>query len=110
MRQGDCMSNIDLTAEMAKINSYLYKYTPEAQRLYSDGENAVDNKEHVGVMAQELQGNPVTAHTVTENEDGYLTVDTRQLTLALTAVCSDLAKKVEELENTVNELKAKLEG
>ena len=52
-------------------------------------------------MAQELAENPVTEGTVHPNEDGYLTVDTRQLTLTNTAMISQLARKIQELEERI---------
>lgn len=99
---------MDITKELSKIDSYLFKYTPEAQSLYPNGEHSIDDKEHIGVMAQELQSNPVTQATVEENEDGYLMVNTSQLTLTLTAVCSELSKKVDNLEKIVSDLSLKL--
>ena len=83
--------------EFARINAYLYKYKPEARAAYG-GEKGVDDRVHVGVMAQELAENPVTESTVSEDENGFLQVDTRQLCLTLAAVVSDLSRRVLELE------------
>ena len=84
----------------SRIDSYLYKYNDKAKDLYQ-GTKGVDDKEHFGVMAQELQENPVTSATVQTDENGYLEVDTAQLVMTLTAVVSDLAKRVNDLENVV---------
>ena len=85
----------------SRINSYLFKYKPEAQELYG-GANGVDDKEHVGVMAQELAENPVTAAAVEEDENGFLEIDTGKLCTALAAVVADLSKRVLELESKVD--------
>ena len=61
------------------------------------GKLGIDDKPHVGVMAQELEQNPVTAGTVHDN-NGVKTVDTRQLTLANTATLADIAREVEKLK------------
>lgn len=96
---------MDLLEEMSKIDSYLFHYKKDIQNKYPDGMYGVDDDNHVGVMAQELKENPITAPTVKENEDGYLTVDTQQLTMAITAICSDISKRVLALEETVNKIK-----
>ena len=81
----------------ARINSYLYKYKPEAQAHYQ-GKYGIDDKEHFGPMAQELADNPITESTVQPNEDGFLTVDTKQLTMTNTAMIAQLSRKIQELE------------
>lgn len=95
---------VDLTAEMSKIDSYLFKYKDKIQEEYN-GEHGVDGEPHVGVMAQELAENPITAGAVQEGEDGYLEVDPGKLCMALTAVTSDMAKKLGELEFEIKMLK-----
>ena len=81
---------------MSNIDSYIFRYKPEAQKLYK-GRSGVDNDVHVGVMAQDLEKNPVTASTVsTDPVTGYKQIDTGELTLANTAVISDLAKEIKE--------------
>ena len=82
--------------QYANLNSYLYKYKPEIVKK-AKGKLGIDDKPHVGVMAQELEQNPVTAGTVHDN-NGVKTVDTRQLTLANTATLADIAREVEKLK------------
>ena len=60
-----------------------------------------DDKNHVGIMAQELRDNPLTKDCVIEDENGHLEVDTNRLTLTLAGVLAQLCKKVEELEKVV---------
>lgn len=95
---------VDLTEEMSKIDSYLFKYKDKIQNEYN-GEHGVDDETHVGVMAQELAENPITAGAVQEGEEGYLEVDPGKLCMALTAVTSDMAKKIGELEFELKMLK-----
>ena len=95
---------MDLTNEFAKIDAYVFKYNQKAQELYG-GERGVDDNSHVGVMAQELAENPITENAVIEDENGYLELDTNKLVMALTAVVSDLCKKIGELEFDVKMLK-----
>lgn len=87
----------------AKISAIDFTYKPEAQEKYN-GELGVDNKEHVGVIAQELQSNEATKGTVVENENGDLQVDTRHLAFADTAAIAELSRRVLALEEVVKEL------
>ena len=79
------------------IDAYVYKYNQKAQDTYA-GEKGVDDSTHFGPIAQDLAKNPVTSGTVHRDESGYLTVDTRQLALTNTAMISQLARKIEELD------------
>lgn len=78
----------------SKLNSYLFEYKPEAQEEYG-----VDDKEHVGVMAQEMEKNPITASNVIEDENGIKHIDTNQQTLTNLALIADLAKRLAEVED-----------
>ena len=86
----------------AKIHSYEFKYTPEAQEMMQ-GKDHVDDKEHLGVMAQELVVNPATSACVFKDKDGFLKVDTVQLTMANTATIAELSRKVQQLEQMLGE-------
>ena len=81
----------------AKIHSYEFKYTPQAQEMMQ-GKDHVDDKEHLGVMAQELLMNPATSACVIKDTDGFLKVDTAQLTMANTATIAELSRKDQQLE------------
>lgn len=82
----------------SKIDAYVYNYKPEVQNRMG-GEKGVDGATHFGPIAQDLAKNPVTSGTVhKDDESGFLTVDTKQLTLTNTAMISQLARKVAELE------------
>ena len=86
----------------AKIHAYEFKYTPEAQEIMQ-GKNHVDDKEHLGVMAQELLSNPATSACVIKDNDGFLKVDTAQLTMANTATIAELSRKIQKLEEMLGE-------
>ena len=86
----------------AKIHSYEFKYTPQAQEMMQ-GKDHVDDKEHLGVMAQELLMNPATSACVIKDMDGFLKVDTAQLTMANTATIAELSRKVQQLEQMLGE-------
>ena len=98
--------NDDIIDLFSKINAYDFAYTDKAKDLYL-GNKGVDNDEHVGVMAQELQQNPITDSTVAKDENGYLSIDTKELTMADTAVLSDECKRLLQVEERLNKLEAK---
>ena len=98
--------NDDIIDLFSKINAYDFAYTDKAKDLYL-GNKGVDNDEHVGVMAQELQQNPITDSTVEKDENGYLSIDTKELTMADTAVLSDVCKRLLQVEERLNKLEAK---
>ena len=87
----------DVVANFAKLNAYEFKYKPEAVKLYK-GKYGIDEGTNVGVMAQELEKNPVTENVVTENENGHKVLDTRKLTTANSAVLSDVCKRLLNIE------------
>lgn len=86
----------------SKIHAYEFKYTPQAQDIMG-GEAHVDNKEHFGVMAQELLENPKTSSCVVKDDNGFLRVDTAMLTMANTAVIGELSRKIQQLEQMLGE-------
>ena len=98
--------NDDIIDLFSKINAYDFAYTDKAKDLYL-GNKGVDNDEHVGVMAQELQQNPITDSTVAKDENGYLSIATKELTMADTAVLSDVCKRLLQVEERLNKLEAK---
>ena len=86
---------------MAEIDSYLYQYTPEAQKEYA-GTGMMNDKNNLGVMAQDLQKNPLTEPAVIEDEKGNLALDSGRLASINTAVIAELCKKVMDLEGKLN--------
>ena len=79
------------------IDSYLYKYKDSAQDEYA-GTGMVNDDNNLGVMAQELQENPLTEPAVKTDEKGNLALDTGRLTSINTAMIAELCKKVQAIE------------
>lgn len=82
------------------ISAYLFKYKDGYQKKYNDC-GITDDKVHLGVMAQDLEKNPLTESAVIEMEDGIKTVDTRQMAMIDMALISDLADRIKKLEEKV---------
>lgn len=95
-----------LIENFAKISAISFEYNDEAKSKYGD-ERAVDDSQHIGVIAQELDENPATEGAVKTNENGDLEVDTRHLTFADTAAIAELSRRVLALEEVVKELKSR---
>ena len=85
----DCLSNID---------TFLYKYKESAQKDYG-----ADDKEHIGVMAQQLEENPVTENAVITMDDGHKEIDIKELTAQNTALLADVVRRVKALEEKIGE-------
>ena len=68
----------DIVKLFSQLNAYEFKYTPEALKLYN-GTKGVDEGTNYGVMAQELEKNPITENTVVEDENGYKNIQTDKL-------------------------------
>ena len=90
----------------AKISAISFEYNDDAKSKYGQ-EKAVDDNQHIGVIAQELEENPITEGAVKTNENGDLEVDTRHLTFADTAAIGELSRRVLALEDAVKELQQK---
>lgn len=104
---GDNLSD-RLVEDFAKIRAIDFKYTPEAQKEYSEGELSVDDNNHTGVTAQNLEEVESTSGAVSTNMNGDKEVDTNHLTFANTATIGELSRRVLALEEVVKELSEKL--
>lgn len=92
--------NEDAIKAFSKIDSIKFEYNDKAKELYPEGEKNVDSDPHYGVKAQDLKSNPYTASTVqTDPNTGYLNVNTQELTMANSAVISDICKRLLAIEN-----------
>ena len=87
----------DIVELFSHINSYEFKYTPKALRLYN-GTKGVDEGTNIGVMAQELEENPVTANMIVEDENGYKNIETNKLATTEAAVLADVCKRLIAIE------------
>ena len=92
----------DLTDAMiqnfAKIKTLDFHYKPEIAEAIGD------DKQHVGVSAQNLEENPITEGCVEELDDGKKIVDTRHLTAANTAVLSEVCKTLMDITDRLKRL------
>ena len=102
---GDSISD-RIIEDFARIAAIDFKYKPEAQEKYN-GAHGVDDKEHTGVIAQELAETKSTESTVKPDENGNLSVDTQQLTMTNTAAIAELSRRVLTLETALKELMEK---
>lgn len=93
-------SNGGIIPMMAQIDSYLYKYKPEAQEEYA-GTGMMNDDTNLGVIAEQMNENPLTKPAVTTDEKGNLALDGGRLSSINTAVISELCRKVMELESVV---------
>lgn len=94
---------MNIIEDFAKIDAFLFKYKPEAQEKLPE---TTDDKEHVGVMAQQMLQTPTTKNVVEEDpESGYLQLDINSLVMTLTAAVSELSKKVIDLEGQIKTLR-----
>lgn len=89
--------NDDIVKLFSQLNAYEFKYTPEALKLYN-GTKGVDKGTNYGVMAQELEKNPITENTVVEDENGYKNIEVGKLAAADTAVLADVCKRLLTIE------------
>ena len=105
---GDNLSD-RLVEDFAKIRAIDFKYTPEAQKEYK-GQLSVDDNNHTGVTAQNLEEVESTSGAVSTNMNGDKEVDTNHLTFANTATIGELSRRVLALEEVVKELSEKLKG
>lgn len=103
-KYGSCLGEggNDLLSAVAELNEYVYKYNDTAKEIPGAEEHGVDDEVHVGPIAQELAENPATSGAVDEDPlSGFLTVDTKALSLAEMSILSSMAKRLLALEEKV---------
>lgn len=91
----------DISKCLSDIDAFLFRYTDKAKE---EKPELTDEKEHLGLMAQDMEQNPVLENAVETQEDGTKAVDIKTLTMDNTALLSDLAKRFDALEGRLNEL------
>lgn len=94
--------NDDLIKAFSLIDTADFTYKKEAQEEYKNNDN-MDGKEHIGVIAQQLEANPITSGTVERNENGDLEIKTGHLTAENTAAIAELSRRVLALEKAMEE-------
>ena len=98
----ELFGSTDLLDSIAELNEYVYKYKESSKDNPNLEGKGADDGTFVGPVAQELEANPVTKDCVHKDEEsGYLTVDTKHLSLTEMSLISMLAKRLEELEKIV---------
>lgn len=94
----------DLLSAIADLDEYVYKYKESAKNNPALEGKGADDGTFVGPMAQDLAANPVTKDCVHEDpESGFLTVDTKHLSLTEMSLITMLAKRVEAIEEKLKE-------
>lgn len=94
----------DLLNVIADLDEYIYKYKDEAKENPALEGKGADDGTFVGPMAQDLAANPVTQDCVHEDPgSGFLTVDTKHLSLTEMSLITMLAKRVEAIEEKLKE-------
>lgn len=95
----------DLLSVIADLDEYVYKYKDEAKENPALEGKGADDGTFVGPMAQDLAENPVTQDCVHEDpESGFLTVDTKHLSLTEMSLITMLAKRVEAIEEALKSI------
>ena len=95
----ELFGSTDLLDAIADIDAYRFKYKPGMESLDPD---ATPDKEHTGVMAQDLAANEVTKSAVEEDPfSGFLKVNTKELTMTTFALVTEIAKRLKVLEDIV---------
>lgn len=86
----------------ANINAIKFTYNDKAHEIDPNGNHGVDNDPHYGVKAQELAENPLTQTAVSKDPiSDYLQVDTKELTMANTAIISEICKRILIIEKVL---------
>lgn len=79
----------------------MFEYNEKAHEIHPDGENGIDNNTHYGVKAQDLANNPLTESAVSEDKNGFLQVDTNELTMANTSLLSEVCRRLLRIEKAL---------
>ena len=94
--------NEDAIKCFADINAIKFTYNDKAQEIPGGEEKGIDNDPHYGVKAQELAENPLTESAVSKDPiSEYLQVDTKELTMANTAIISEICKRILIIEKVL---------
>ena len=94
--------NEDIIKLFSKINAIEFKYNDKAHDIPGGEEKGIDEDLHLGIKAQDLEKSPLTASAVSEDESGNKIVDTKELTMANSAVLSEICKRLEAIEKVLD--------
>lgn len=94
--------NEDAIKCFANINAIKFTYNDKAHDIPGGEDKGIDNDPHYGVKAQELAENPLTESAVSKDPiSEYLQVDTKELTMANTAIISEICKRILIIEKVL---------
>lgn len=94
--------NEDAIKCFANINAIKFTYNDTAHDIPGSEDKGVDNDPHYGVKAQDLVENPLTQTAVSKDPiSEYLQVDTKELTMANTAIISEICKRILIIEKVL---------
>lgn len=94
--------NEDAIKVFANLDAIKFTYNDKAKEIPGSEEKGVDDDIHYGLKAQELAKNPLTESAVKKDPlSDYLEVDTKELTMANTAIISEICKRILILEKVL---------
>lgn len=94
--------NEDAIKSFAKINAIQFTYNDKAKEITGGEEIGIDDDVHFGVKAQDLAENPLTESAVVKDPiSDYLSIDTKELTTANTAIISEICKRILIIEKVL---------
>ena len=94
--------NEDAIKAFANLNAIKFTYNDKAKDIPGAEEKGVDDDVHYGLKAQELASNPLTESVVKKDPiSEYLEVDTKELTMANTAIISEICKRILIIEKVL---------
>ena len=94
--------NEDAIKVFANLNAIKFTYNDKAKEIPDSEGKGVDDDMHYGLKAQDLARNPLTESAVKKDPlSEYLEVDTKELTMANTAIISEICKRILILEKVL---------
>ena len=94
--------NEDAIKVFANLNAIKFTYNDKAKEIPDSEGKGVDDDMHYGLKAQDLAKNPLTESAVKKDPlSDYLEVDTKELTMANTAIISEICKRILILEKVL---------
>lgn len=94
--------NEDAIKVFADLDAIKFTYNDKAKEIPDSEGKGVDDDIHYGLKAQDLAKNPLTESAVKKDPlSDYLEVDTKELTMANTAIISEICKRILILEKVL---------
>ena len=95
-------NNEDAIRVFANLDAIKFTYNDKAKDLPDGKDKGVDDDVHYGLKAQDLAKNPLTESAVSKDPiSEYLQVDTKELTMANTAIISEICKRILIIEKVL---------